>query len=674
VADPILEIDAAGSNIDGTNPGAALTITTGNYGLLSLISPAPPAKVQWASSVDTEGSLAAAVGHENRTITISLDVTGQTALTNLTQKIGKLHREGGTLKHTGSAGTVVIADIPATADFEPAYDHLRLLGGVTTVTFTLPARPYLRGPEVELGTDTVETTLPYLVKTVTGPAGDWYALGRLVIDNDQAVDQWSMLWGIQSRYYDAGASAALFYEAESRTALGGSATAAGPSGASGAGSNVMRNTDITTSYQAILSTQASGGGAHLSHIGSFRVYARMQAPTTNTGTVTVALSWAEGEFRKYTTNPSVDLAYEGVWLLADLGLVTLSKVTKGTQQWEGRIIAKSTGVKAGGTTSDDLDIDYLLLIPVDEGSGVVSGVDQLPTNLSFVAWDDFTGTTAGNVLNARVAPLGGTWATSGAATDIVFADAAGVFSGEHVTRSASGIRYAILGATNYTNVAVGLTFDPDEAGEVVARWTDASNHLIGLCRPISGPGSLLYSRLEISKMIAGAETLLRQSATFVRSPTTASIRLVVSASGRAVLWLLDANDNVVGRIGVYDATLATAGTLATGKPGFADGGTGARHDDDFWVAVPSPDSAISASQSIEVRSDGVIREDPGGTIWSDVSSYVGDYLAIPPTAQEGRTARVIVKTVRDDPSVSDGAIDDLSARLFATPRFLTIPD
>ena len=45
----------------------------------------------------------------------------------------------------------------------------------------------------------------------------------------------------------------------------------------------MRNTALTTSYLAILSTQATGGGAHLSHVGTFRVYARVQVPTANTG-------------------------------------------------------------------------------------------------------------------------------------------------------------------------------------------------------------------------------------------------------------------------------------------------------------------------------------------------------------------------------------------------------
>ena len=102
-------------------------------------------------------------------------------------------------------------------------------------------------------------------------------------------------WGVQSRFYSSSANAALFYEGEGRTAMGGSATAVGPTGASGAGSNVMRNTALLASYQAILSTQATGAAPPSTHRIVSRVRA-VQVPTTNTGEVTVALEWAEGDF------------------------------------------------------------------------------------------------------------------------------------------------------------------------------------------------------------------------------------------------------------------------------------------------------------------------------------------------------------------------------------------
>lgn len=96
-----------------------------------------------------------------------------------------------------------------------------------------------------------------------------------------------------------------------------------------------------------------------------------------------------------------------------------------------------------------------------------------------VAQDGFTGTTAGSNLNARVAAVGGTWATSGAATDLVFSD-----SPERVRRSATGTRYAILGSSTFTNVEVDATVESSGslggggfAQGVIARWTDSSNYV-----------------------------------------------------------------------------------------------------------------------------------------------------------------------------------------------------
>jgi hypothetical protein len=96
--------------------------------------------------------------------------------------------------------------------------------------------------------------------------------------------------------------------------------------------------------------------------------------------------------------------------------------------------------------------------------------------------------------------------------------------------------------------------------------------------------------------------------------------------------------------------------------------------DDVSVAVPPADAAVFASQSLEIRHDRVTREDTGGTVWSPISSYEGDYLRVPPAGQEARTARVIIKDSRLDPFTgADTAIDDISAKLFVTPRYLVVP-
>jgi hypothetical protein len=81
-----------------------------------------------------------------------------------------------------------------------------------------------------------------------------------------------------------------------------------------------------------------------------------------------------------------------------------------------------------------------------------------------------------------------------------------------------------------------------------------------------------------------------------------------------------------------------------------------------------------ASQSLEVRHDRVVREDSGGTLWVRPSSYEGDYLLIPPAGAEARTNRFFIKGSRGIPGSSvDSGVDDISAVLSYTPRFLVVP-
>jgi hypothetical protein len=420
------------------------------------------------------------------------------------------------------------------------------------------------------------------------------------------------------------------------------------------------------------------------------VYARVQIPTTNTGTVTVVLTWTQGDFLNVVTNTSVEISSlrEGAWLLVDLGLVTLRQVATGTQRWEGRILAKST------VAGDDIDVDCLFLVPADEGSGVVSAAGTPVPPSSYDARDDFTGTTAGNALNGRAAPTGGTWATSGDATDFLFSDidfdTGTATTPETLLRSpSSGTngRYAIVGTTNYTNVEVQLTVEAGGiligAGQIdrglIARWTDSSNHLRGSFVQ-QGSSSVLPFQLVISQNIAGTVTTLATAdlgGLVQLNSGTYLLRLLVRSSGETVLSLLTPGGALVADVVGYSAQLATGGTLATGEPGIWDRNTSVssltRRYDDFLVSIPPADAALFASQSLEIRHDRVIREDSAGAIWSSAGNYHGDYLYVPPSGAEARTTRVIVKASRLVPELADLGIDDISARLFVTPRYLVVP-
>lgn len=540
-----------------------------------------------------------------------------------------------------------------------------------------------------------ERTSPVLVTApMYGIGGDVAANTRLVINEENAADQWMVLVGLQSRYIDTTTQGGLFFEAEALTAQGGSATAAGPTGASGSGSNVMRSAALATSYVSILSTQLTGGGAHLSHIGDFRVFARVQAPTANTGALSVALQWGQGDFRKFTTNTPITFPadeWDAQWLLLDLGLVHIDKATSGTQRWEGRILAKSS------IAGDKIDVDHLFLLPVSEGASATSAVPQVQTPGSFSAHDEFD-QTAGN-LGGKTLPVGGTWATSGDANDIQVETSGKTaqrtdLSDTGAAGGSPGVgRIAIAGSTSLTNTVVQVDLKTSQVNindvepGVIARRVDASNYLHAiLVSYTSNPSTGGFgSLLALYKVVAGTETGLRRYYfPLITASTWYTLRMLVDASGRAFVWFGPQGSVPSTPVIIHqDSVLATGGTLASGTTGFFDRMVYAspattRNYDNFLAYAPVADAAVFASQSLEIRSDRARREDSGGTLWVEPSSVEGSYLRLPPAGREGRQTRTLVKGVRGPELASgvwaDSAIDDISARHYPTPRYLVVPE
>lgn len=365
----IFEFDAAASTIDGANPGTALVVPGGNYGVEAFNAPAPPLEAQYAGSVDTEGGAIASRKHGNRQISMTIACLSAAALRSLQDKVAKIAREGGTLKVTWPASSeVVIFDLHAADTFEPQLDIAYSVnsGSFCEVRLSFVAKPYGRGPEEDLG-DNSETTLPVLIFTEAGIKGDIPALGRLVVDDDSLNGQSSVWWGVQSRYYSSDSTAKLFYQAEStHLVLATSSTLAGASGTSSA---CVLDSSLSNSAWRIQFSIADAGPVLATHQGNFRVFARVQAPSSNAGTVSVRLDWQPSSGRAVENQPvAIDPTYEGQWLLVDLGEVAIKAHTRGAHAWLGNVSAMST------STNDDLYTDCIFLLPIDESSGQVVAI------------------------------------------------------------------------------------------------------------------------------------------------------------------------------------------------------------------------------------------------------------------------------------------------------------
>jgi len=470
----------------------------------------------------------------------------------------------------------------------------------------------------------------------------------LIVTNTGTKPIRHLSWGLEGPLtYDPATSLSLDSDSLVTTGFAGSqATTSGAYDLNATGNNVVF-AYLTTSGQHV----AVCGLGDLTHKGAFRIVCRMQATV---GTK-VRLSWRVGD-GSLTVNDWAAAKFESTWEELDLGMIDVQTLPSGAHRWTGQIEVLAAGT--GG-----VHVDHLLLIPVTDGYGKARAVYSYSPGV-MVGHDEFTGTTAGVALNGRVAPAGGTWATSGAATDFAFADEATL--GEVIARStvsdASG-RFAILGTGTFTDAQVETllwnSLPPGVSGAslehgVIARWTDSSNYLRGVVKRTAGTpptSGTLVRTLEITQVVAGVTTILG-SVSFPQtygSQTLYGVRLIAFASGRAILQLLDATRaNTLVSVEATGTALATGGAIASGKAGLYDLNTSStsivRYYDDVEVSTPAAESVVIwPGRTLEVSGEDVIRQDSTGVYTGRPPSYRGSRFRAPVG-----TSRVVVHAAYED--------------------------
>lgn len=515
------------------------------------------------------------------------------------------------------------------------------------VTIHLFCKPYGYEAEVLYGTSTTSTDiLPTLV--VSGVPGDVPAEARLVVTDLATQSRRHVEWGLEWRYYNAATS--LVIDSDNMVTSGFAGTGTTRTGAydpGAAGNSVIRATVLSVPI-------AVCGTGNLSHVGTFRVKGRVYFTTAGfTTPMYVRLSWRDGD-GPLGSNDWVSPVVRNDWVEVDLGLVTIQPAKSGTQRWTGQI-------EAYGTTGDTLDVDVLQLLPCSEGYGKSTAPSTYTSGVA-VGYDQFSGFTSG-ALSARVAPAGGTWATSGATGDFTGANLGTTGGGLTRTTTDTGPRWAILGATNYTDTEVRVSsYVTSGSGliqGVVARWTDSSNYL----RAYVSSGNYLT----IEKVVAGTVTTLATGVLgyaggeFTLAPGWV-VRLTVYQSGRWVAAVLSASSGATyTTLSGSDAVLATGGTLQTGKPGIIDqAGGGSRFFDDFFHSVPAAEPiALYSGRTAEFRFDGAIRQDASGTYAGPPPAYRGARCLLPPAGDQNRSARLAVKARRNNvDEAADSSITD----------------
>ena len=473
---------------------------------------------------------------------------------------------------------------------------------------------------------------PFAAVTLAGVAGDIPAEARVIVHDAAVQSRRHLEIGLEQRYYNATAPAALLLDSDdlSTSGLAGAGnTRTGAFDPNATGNNVIRAT-LRSSDQALLST------GNQPHVGSYRVKARVYATAT---AARLRLSWQDGD-GPFRANAYTSPAVANAWCEVDLGIITITPTLAGSQRWVGKILGYSTS----GTPT--LDVDCLQLVPIEaycKARGVV------PTSGGvLVAEDQFTGMSSGAALNARVAPTGQSWATSGATTDFTAVDGPGVGQ-EAILRSAtnqSTPRFALVGGSQ-TDVDVatdfrfsqpfGSTGDGPLRFGVVFRYTDATNYYAAL---LSVGTADAYS-LQIFKVVAGSITILANTQYGFQHSRFYRLRVVAYTGGKIVATVSDGGAEVT-------RAQATDTTVTSGQAGLYDwhndpGLSVTRYYDSFSLqGAPAEELVLSTGRRAELRYDGALREDVTGTYWGPLPVR-GGRLMIPAAGDKNRVTRVVAK-------------------------------
>jgi hypothetical protein len=637
----------------------------------------------------------------NRAVSITLDVKGEgaidfpTAAAKLQQKVGLIQDEGGwvrrDLKNAGLPGAfripVAYRLYNATLSGLDGW-HMLHRDRAPDVALTLTASPYCYGTAEEVLTDHAETTAKELIFTESVIKGSAPGIFRCTIDNDQAApaDWRGVLLAAESRDYSSASTAALAYECEALTPLGGGAIAT-LTGASGGGSNnVILTQALSSKATAVLSSQILSGSAHMTHKGTRRMIFRIYDPTATPGTIEFALEYRVLGTSQWQRNDAVRTKVaNSQFSLLDVGEVRLPSAVLGSQRWEWRLTARS--YSGSGQTPR---LDKVWIVPTEIYSKATRPLEvATPTTLAIMSE---MGTESG-VITTDALALGGSW-TAVALSDTDDWTKTAVTGGSTARRTVAGVdtgtvapgtrfsagRILTAGTTNYTDIGFSVYFDLSGAnfadkGGMVLRFVDAANFLVA-SYDFDFDG---VPNVYVDKVVAGVQTNL---ATFPRLATGAKvITALVFSTGFYYVGFADAPYGVYpptpvtlqarGTFMGSDPVLATSGVLASGKVGIGakQGGAGQHNFSYVYGWVPSSPGLVAASRSMEFRSDGAHAQHATDDVWGRPLEE-GFLPYAPPSRLEARPARFLVLPSRGDFDVlPDSAIDDLSARIRYFPGY-----
>jgi hypothetical protein len=550
----------------------------------------------------------------------------------LSEKVALLQRQGGVLMRQREGGVPMYADVMTATLTMP--DKWGETGYVEPgVTLKLECLPDFYGEEIEL--DVIEGTgqlVGVLNKSSAQAviAGDYPARARLVLTEGEGQIQRSLIWGLRSTRYDAAETAKLFYDAKEMTALNNAKEEANASTYSGTA--IKLTAPVVNAWHPFLETFLATPKKQLTHIGTYRVWARV------IGTVgqQVRLQWSNAFATAVSTNEAVRIAVTGIVLL-DLGEVRIEEPPVGEHFWRGLLAVET------GSVTHAIEADRLWLQPLDDGAGKARAT--APT----------VGTIAPAAVPATVAEGVNEEPWTGEGTAATWENIANVTSTTltahaHLTEPVNHTRPIKCTACGFA-LPTGVTV---KGIEVRVKMTSSVG--AATLRGKLWKGANVGSGREVSNFAAGTKTAV--------------------LGGSSDLWGLTPTATEINEA-TFGVQIGFANTQYN-----QDIYVGALTITVYWAytGVSTPEDAVlNASRKTHIRFDGSYREDLSDEAYVRISEETGDLFRLPPSGLENRAVQLIVKQSRHlMPGVSgepgeDNGIDKIKGQVFYRPCYIERP-
>lgn len=543
----------------------------------------------------------------NRTVTIPLGIgmkgtvaEAQEARRHLEQKVGLLQREGGVLLRERE-GNATFLDV-VTAKLLIPDKFGASIGVEPNVLLTLECLPDFYGAQETLdtikGTGTVVSVLKASEATAV-LAGDLDARAECLISTP-TNGQNTLIWGVRSRYYDSAETAKLAYNGSELTPVNGAEVPVESF------IELPAASQIESTWQPFTVTDLAATKAVLTHIGTYRVLARVYTY----GLRRFRLKWDASGSATSTTNPAVTIpARRGyvtpaTWLL-DLGTVTVAPVPIGERFWRG-----SVELERGTRSAEPVRLEELILQPLDDANGRLES--GLPVSVAGARFPR----TAGRVEESK-APS--EWFAEGGTA---WANPSGVAFG---TSPASITKLEGDAQRLYCEegAAVPTAMVP-ESIEVSIDVRTSGPGKLGVSVWLVKEGVILNESEPQQALLGGggrAETLTFGGNLWGTTWTVAEL----NATNTGFLVFVSAGESV--NVEMSNATMTIVGPLGSVFPTVAD-----------RVIFPGHNTAL--------RFDDMLREDEKSKGYVPIGLQYGDLLRLPPSGMEQRPVEIMVRGSR----------------------------